>query len=106
MQRNSLTVRQFMGCGFAPPPDLSVPVDPWTPPGFKGPAPSTCPGYTTKLPEVTEAARARFHWEKGALGHVIGDEPATEHTLLGIEALAGAVGEVQEWRFGDGKEIA
>ena len=71
--------RLSMGCGYEPRSDRA---SPWQPPdgkvGYEGPTIEHCAGYTTSLPEVIEVARARFHWDKGALAHVLAGEPLSE----------------------------
>jgi len=73
--------RQMLACGFeSPTPDVVG----WAPPfarlGFAGMSkdvyePTTCPGYTTKLPMVIEVTRAR-HWaSKGELRSFVGGRP-------------------------------
>jgi hypothetical protein len=93
--------RQSMGCGYEPPSALSA--QPWQPPGgthgYNGPTIVHCAGYTTNLPEVDEAARARFHWDKGALGLVLAGEPLNENLQLAIEMLESASNRMQHWRM-------
>lgn len=55
--------RQGMGCAYEAPSAHAVP---WQG-AYDGPALTTCPGYTTKLPEVSEASWARFYLHKGSL---------------------------------------
>jgi hypothetical protein len=95
MQTTALPIRQFLGCGYAPPPKAGTPVDPWSAP--RGDRATVCPGYTTKLPEVIEAARARFHWEKGALGMFCEGELPTELLMRSIEILASASNDCSDY---------
>lgn len=92
--------RQSMGCGYEP---RSSAPQPWQPPdgkfGYAGPTVEHCAGYTTTLPEVIEVARARFHWEKGALGLALGRAPLSEALELGIELLESASNRMQSWRM-------
>lgn len=85
------TIRQAMGCGWEPRSEL-VQIRPWQHQGYTGEPPTTCVGYTSKLPEVAEIARARLHWTKGS------HDGLTENVLRGIEILEGAVNESGSWR--------
>ena len=58
--------------------------------------PTVCPGYTTRLPEVIEAARARLHWSKGSLDHFVRGY-ATEQLVIAIEIGESTSNEVQSW---------
>lgn len=110
MQSTTTTARQAMGCGFESPPASSVPVTPLLllaakpPAGHEGIYPTTCPGYTTKLPEVSEAARARFHHEHGALVAFCDGEHPTELLVQGVETLSLAVSECTDWCIENPKE--
>lgn len=72
--------RQNMGCPYEEPPIMKGPGG-WRHPGYDGPAPEVCPGYTTKLPAVRERTW-HLHWLKaggfGALVAELGREPTTE----------------------------
>ena len=109
MQATTLQDRQLLGCGLAPrPPEHLRPhVNVWSPLAYSQyneHAPTVCPGYTTKLPEVRETARIRFHWEQGAIAQACGGAAPTDQTLLGIEVLSIAVSDLQDWRFKPAKE--
>lgn len=99
MQSTTRQERQFMGCGYEPPnPDVAA--QPWDHEGRGGQPLTTCPGYTVKLPVVTEVSRLRLHWSKGALGSVLDDgERLTEHARDGIEILERSSNEVEAWRL-------
>jgi len=90
--------RQSLGCGYEPRLDR-VHLDVWRPPigasGYSGPDPEWCAGYTTKLPEVSEATMARLHWSKGNLP--MGSAP--EDLLTAIVILEGANSSVEHWRM-------
>lgn len=92
--------RRSMGCGYEPRSDRA---SPWQPPGGKagyaGPTIEHCVGYTAALPEVVEVARARFHWDKGALALSLAGEPLSEGLQLGIEVLESASNCMQSWRM-------
>lgn len=94
-------VRQSLGCCYEPPAPKGIPVVAWSHPGYRELPEERdepmCPVYTTKLPEVIEIARARTHWEKGALVSFCGGEQPSEHLLVGIEILDGAVHELRAW---------
>ena len=97
-------MRQLIGCGYEP----AVPqAKPWQPPqtrlGYRHrPLPTVCAGYSTRLPEVTEIARAHTHWSKGSLDAFCG-EPS-EFLLLGIEILEGEMAQVQTYALADKKD--
>lgn len=112
MQSTTLQIRQGRVCGYEPPAPAHLYVMPWQPPdGEQGfdygdpsrehphgdRAPTTCPGYTTRLPEVIEAARARIHWKNGELYSFCGGRP-TETLKFGIEVVDGAYSAVQHWK--------
>lgn len=98
--------RQANGCGYEPPAPPRVLVQVWTPPtgrvGFNlGKAtpthprgqysPTTCAGYTTKLPEVLEAARASAWLKRGDLRAFVDDETPGENLVDAIDIHDGAV---------------
>lgn len=98
--------RLLAGCAYEPeaPVNLRPYVQPWSGCGVESrpatddePAfPSVCPGYSTSLPEVIEAARARAHWEKGELTQFCRGQ-ASDPMLRALEYLHGAVNTVQRW---------
>ena len=98
MQANTRLTRQVMGCGYEPPPaDARMPVIPWSHAGYRGDPPTTCPGYTASLPDVIEAARARF-WKHDLRAFTGGEQPSA--ALLGaIEVLEAESNNVRdhEW---------
>lgn len=75
-------LRGPLGCGFTRLPERTRPRA--GAPGRKG-IPSVCPGYSTRLPAVREAARGAFWSEKGQLQLRYPDEPVTELLLDCIE---------------------
>ena len=85
-----------MRCGYEAPP--YPPGLAWCHPGVKAPPgfPSTCVGYTIRLPQVMEIARARRHWEHGQLETFAGG-PVDEAPLLLIEVFDAAVHELETW---------
>jgi hypothetical protein len=71
MTDNPPELRRAMGCGYIP----GAPAPAAAPAGCEVPV-TVCVGYSTKLPEVAEAARARLWWSKGQLRDWCeGDEP-------------------------------
>lgn len=100
MQQVPLQNRQLAGCAYAPAParELVPLVVPWSGLGYKGEAPTVCPGYSTSLPVVIEAARARLSWSKGSLEAFCGGEPPTDALIAAIEICEGAIGEVLDWK--------
>jgi len=106
MQTQSAESRQTWGCAYEPPPSENVRrlVQIPAPSGCKVRAatdeepafPSVCPGYTTRLPEVIEIARAWFHHSKGAIAAFCNGQPRGA-LLGGIEILDSATNECQAW---------
>jgi hypothetical protein len=84
-------IRQALGCGWESRSEL-VNIAPWRHRGDSG-AYTTCPGYTTKLPEVGEIAAARLH----ARLNLFRDNPS-ELLLQGITILEAADSEATNWR--------
>ena len=102
--------RQAMRCGYEPAladPRLS---STWWPDGFSGfptdagPAlATTCPGYTTKLPEVVEASRLHWWWSKGQLrdrveGNRVNDRVIQVVEIFGAEVSAVEAHEIEKQR--------
>lgn len=91
--------RQTMRCGFLPIYDggrawCHVGMDL----GDDGDgAPTVCPGYTTRLPEVIEASRARLHWSKGSLREYLGDSSPTELLMDAIVTLEVEANDAERW---------
>jgi hypothetical protein len=96
MQTQPLQIRQALGCGFEP----SIPgAQPWEPSRSAcgtNVEVTTCPGYTTQLPEVFETLRARTHWKNGQLATFCGGAP-TENQQLAIEVLDGECARFERW---------
>jgi hypothetical protein len=90
-------MRQQMACGYevAAPPGIEAQA--WSGLGYKGPAPATCPGYTTTLPEVIEVARAWRWWDKGELARFVRGDEVSDDLILGIDVFEGAVRELERW---------
>jgi hypothetical protein len=91
--------RQAMGCGWEP---RDQNARPWTHQGYTDADPTTCPGYTTKLPEVIEINYARMHAKNNMAEHFM-PGGATENVMRGIAILEGAVNEANCWRPEDKK---
>ena len=94
MQAYSKPIRQRWACGYEP---LLPGAEAWAGLGYKGEPPTTCPGYTTTLPETIEAARAWRWWKNGELAAFTGRSPATDALKLGIEVFDGAVSAYERW---------
>lgn len=58
---------------------------------------TTCPGYTTKLPEVVEIARLRMHAKEGSLPLFMHGAEPTDVVVVGLEVLAGSTNECTTW---------
>jgi hypothetical protein len=97
MQTLTQHQRQINGCGFAPSlaGEMAKHVGDWTGCGYKGEPTTVCPGYTTKLPEVIEIARARLHWSKGNLP-LFAEDPL-HPVAIGVEILESSSNECQSW---------
>lgn len=95
-QSTDKRIRQAMGCGYEAPLEDARP---WSPASMSGDwqgDETTCPGYTTRLPQVIETLRARVHWEKGSVESFCAGPP-TEQQLAALEILEGAVNDVTHW---------
>lgn len=99
MRPTTQAERQTWGCAYEPRNEAMRPCG-WMHQGYRDEPPTTCPGYTTKLPEVVEINRARLHVKTGSGRDFLGG-PATENILRGIEILEGAVNEANCWREDD-----
>lgn len=106
---NDVQTRQGMGCAYEAPLPGALP---WTPPD--GPAgydlgepteahprgvraPTVCPGWTTRLPQIVEVTLARAHWDKGQLALFCGDDGVNDELLNAILILEGASNAVEHW---------
>lgn len=104
MQSTTRLTRQAMACGYEPPAPPPMRAIAWTHDGYGGPQPSTCPGYTTRLPDVLEITRARYHWSKGNLA-VFAPAP-TDALLIGIEQLDVEIHRVEDWMIEQSRAAA
>lgn len=93
MREQSKEMRQSMRCGYEPAlVDLRL-SSTWCPDGFSGfeentgGLASTCPGYTTHLPEVVEVSWLHWWLTKGQLRDKLGGAPSELVQSL-VEALA------------------
>lgn len=108
MHDRSRELRQSIRCGYEPAlatPPIVNPRDPrasstWAPDGFSGfdgnagRYASTCPGYTTALPEVREVSWLHLWWSKSQLRDKLGARP-TELVQTLIETLAAETSAVE-----------
>jgi hypothetical protein len=86
IERVDPVLRQHMGCAFLPPVEGAVV---WDAEGKVSPPPTTCPRYTTSLPDVADIVRAWQWHEKGELAVVA---PAPSQALLdGVELFSDAM---------------
>ena len=97
MRTYSTSIRQQWACGYEPAAGRGVVVEAWAGLGYKGAPPTTCPGYTTTLPETIEAARAWQWWGKGQLSEFCDRRPPTDALKLSIEAFANEVSVFERW---------
>lgn len=92
MKNSGLPIRLSMACGFEP---LSAGAQAWTGLGYDGPAPTICAGYTTRLPEVIEGARAA-NW-KGDLPTFCGGAAVPESLVHAADIVEGESFAVSRW---------
>ncbi len=99
MQKLSTDQRQLEGCGYEPTPEAHLMsfVRPAVGLGYKGPDLTACPGYSTALPEVLEAARARMHWEKGGPLAIGVTDWQDDPLANAVEILESEIGEFRTW---------
>lgn len=98
--------RRDLACGYEKPLSGAAP---WYPPfaeklGYQHKLPTACAGYLTRLPEVTEVARAHLHWTKGQLEAFCGKDEPSPLLLLGIEILEGEMSRVTTYALTDKKD--
>lgn len=93
MRQNPRQSRQYLACAYEPRVEGARA---WQHQGYEGPEPETCPGYTTKLPEVREVAEARFYLHKGSLSLLVRGE-LSDSLRDGIAILECAEGDVTRW---------
>ena len=85
--------RQLVGCGWE---SVAPGAIAWMPEGWTDDRPTTCVGYTTKLPEVIETTEARFYLKHGSLSLLVKDE-ITDALRLSIKILENADAEATSW---------
>lgn len=96
-------VRQTMRCGYEPALADARLSSTWWPSGFSGfpqedgtpGVASTCPGYTTKLPEVVEASRLHWWWGKGQLRDRVEDGVVNDRVIQVVEIIGAEVAAVE-----------
>ncbi len=93
MRTTNAQIRQSLRCAYEPPIQMSRA---WDLDGYEGPAPTTCPTYTTNLPEVSEVSEARFYLHKGSLALIVGGE-LSDSLRDGIAILEGADNDAMRW---------
>lgn len=104
MRTNDSLRRQSLGCGYEPRTDR-VRLTIWQPPsGYRGPALTTCAGYTANLPEVIESAVARLHWKTGQLESWCGKRRPTEELLDAIVILDAECSALESWLMTPSKD--
>ncbi len=80
--------RRALGCGWLPESERVASDRPF-------PEASVCPGYTTRLPEVMEAARAMSWTKRGGLVPLYGNERLPPVAIDAIDVLEGACNEAE-----------
>jgi hypothetical protein len=93
MKHNEPELRRALGCGWLPPLEDAVV---WSGPGHL--ELTTCPGYTTQLPDVVDVAQVYWWAEHGSLRDRLTRKPS--RTLIrGIDALRSAVSALNVYRI-------
>ncbi len=90
-------MREGVGCPYERPNPHARPWQPSNLDSMHSGEFTICPGYTTRLPEVIEVARARLHWSKGSLLTFCGGEQPSEMLNVCIEILEGSTNEASNW---------
>lgn len=92
-----------MGCGWESPLDGAIAP---LPVGYSPIADTVdiCPGYLTRLPVVTEAARAHAHWERGTLRDRYNGQVLAPHLLDALEFLQGSIWELESYAMDEARE--
>lgn len=93
MRETPIEGRRALACAYEAPLDGARGYEP---PGYDGPRLATCPGYTTKLPEVLEVTEARFYLHKGSLHLLVTDE-LTEAMRDALLVSESAEADVTRW---------
>jgi hypothetical protein len=99
MQTITRDTRRMIGCGFEP---ALAGAKPWMPPlspkvGYKHSLPVICAGYTTRLPEVLEVARAHASWTHGSLQAFCGSDVPTEVLVALVEVFDLELSAMKRW---------
>lgn len=94
---NSIVVRRSWQCGYVPRADRG-PDKPRVPDGAPEDV-TVCPGYSTTLPEVLEAARALSWRHDGLIGEFFGGAPISERAKIYIDILDTQIREVERHAF-------
>ena len=97
MDQTPIEMRQLIGCGYLPRPaaHLLPMVRPFQGCGMRGDSPTTCPGYTSRLPEVIEVARVHRHWSKG--NYDVASLGVDHPLVMGLEILDSAANALESW---------
>lgn len=84
-------LRLDMGCGYETPSERprSIPLS------DQVRDLTTCPAYTTSLPDVVDVAWVWPHWDRGQLQHALGDLEPGRGLTDSLRILAGAINEQQ-----------
>lgn len=93
-KNNSVSIRQGMGCGFEVRVDGAQPFTPafWRERDRKT---TTCPGFTSTLPEVREALDYYPHFESGTLVDALDGERPTSVFLDALVHLRAGIRELE-----------
>ena len=101
MLTRTVAQRQDMACGYESPTEHGYA---WRHRGFSCSVetqPTICPGYTTRLPEVSEVAEWFALWKH--FGAAIGPKPSAGLRRLAL-MLGAEVGALEGWRINNPKK--
>lgn len=95
IRRTNEKTRALQGCGWLPKEDRG---DQFVQPdGF--PQPTICPGYSIRLPEVLEVARARAWRKDGQLRELYDGKPLTDLLKFYIDMMGAAEKDAENHRY-------
>ncbi len=84
--------RRCLGCGFVPSSEWLVGDRPF-------PEAGVCPGYSTRLPEVIEAARALSWQKRGGVAPLYGNVQLPGVAIEALDILEGARNEAESEHY-------
>lgn len=93
-------MRRAMGCGWLPRSDEDAQRPPHVPLSEREGLHelTTCPVYTTELPDVVDIVTAWMHWSKGQLSVPLAGLDPSPALIHGVELLEGSVKAHDTWQ--------